>query len=145
MKPSLTKTEVAACLKALTLVSLVDFSPAEVKALTSIKSKLAPSDTPKGANAGALEVALMSKSNGKVVKLASGTGYALASKTAERLDITPEHMTLTGSWIGIQGWLQKGSLTMLDVMRKWHEWYPKAKALSENLGPVPSRERRPSL
>ena len=80
-------------------------------------------------SAGAIEQAMLGPAKGKLVKLATGPGYAAASKMATRLSVTVEQATTVGKWLCAQGWL--GPQTLLDVLRKWDTWYPKAKALDE--------------
>lgn len=97
----------------------------------------------KGISIGPLETILLTESRSKCVKLATGTGYAAASKMATRLGATADDVRLVGQWLSVQGWLTPGSQTILGVLRKWDDWYPKAKAL--NGVKIPARDSRPSL
>ena len=119
MKISLTNKEVewlkVACRTAITDRKCPD---SIYKKLTDISEK--------NLSASALEVAMEKTARGKLIRLASGAGYAAASKMATRLEVTVEQATLVGSWLSVQGWLSP--VTLLDVLRKWDTWYPKALA-----------------
>lgn len=90
-----------------------------------LKKLEASEETPKGVDIVPIEEALVAAARGKVVALEAG--HARASVQAKAVGATPETAKLVGAWMARQGWLQ-GPQTVLDVMNKWYQWLPKARA-----------------
>jgi len=110
----------------------------------SLKAKLVLVEKPPGVNAGMLEKAMEQSAKGKVVRLVTGAGYATASRMATKLAATVEDAALLGTWLSMQGWL--GPQTLVDVLRKWDTWLPKARALNgPHTGQGATGKRVPSL
>jgi hypothetical protein len=92
----------------------------------SITQKLdASEEAPKGVAIEPIEEALIASARGKVVALEAG--HARASVQAKAVGATPETARKVGEWMARQGWLQ-GPQTIIDVLNKWFQWLPKAKA-----------------
>lgn len=117
------------------LMLLVEVDSAGDKISASLTRKLTEMAEPQavGTSSAPLELALIEWSRGKVVPLNSGMGYARASKTATSLGATATDCKVVGQWIARQGWL-RGSLTLIDVLAKWPQWFAKARA---EQGPTP--------
>lgn len=86
-------------------------------------------DSPK-----ALQDALLPAARGKVVPLEGG--WPMAAGMAKNAKATAADAQLIGEWMGRQGWLTT-PMTLLDVLKKWHMWLPKARATQPppSLGP----------
>lgn len=87
---------------------------------------------PAGVYVPPLESALIAAARGKAVATTPG-GHARASKQALAVGATVEQMTEVGVWLARQRWLTE-PLTILTVLNKWAEWYPKAHATSAPKG-----------
>jgi hypothetical protein len=88
-----------------------------------------PSTKSSNPNIKPLEDVLIAQAPSKLIRLTEPSGYARASRQAGLLGITSdstEQMAKIGAWINVQHWLPAGSLTILDVLSKWSNWYPKA-------------------
>jgi hypothetical protein len=97
-----------------------------VKDAASILAKVdASEETPKGVDVAPIEEALIAAARGKVIALEGG--HARAAVMAASMKATPETATIVGAWMGRQGWLQ-GPQTLIDVLNKWYQWLPKARA-----------------
>jgi hypothetical protein len=106
-----------------------DATPKRTKLLGSVLAKLEDANGPKqasGVNIGPLESALVSAARGKVVPTVPG-GYARASRQALLLGATLEQMGEVGRWLSVQRWLTN-PVTIIGVLNKWPDWYPKAHA-----------------
>lgn len=75
-----------------------------------------------------IERSLICGGKHKVIPLI--TGHARASKQAGECMVTAEQAQLVGEWMFNQQWI-KGTSTIIDVLNKWHQWYPKAVAWQE--------------
>ncbi len=119
--------------EALALIGLLQGLEAKVyqSALTKLEACIAPPTTI-NASAGSLELAMLGPSRGKLVKMVTGSAYAVASKMATRLGVTTEDAAQVGKWLSAQGWLSQ--VTLIDVLRKWDTWLPKARALAAPRG-----------
>lgn len=113
----------------------------------SILAKLdASEEAPKGVSVEPIEDALIASARGKVVALEAG--HARASVQAKAVGATPEDAKLVGAWMARQGWLS-GPQTLIDVLNKWYQWLPKARAtepppaLQPGLGTDAKAERGP--
>ncbi len=114
----------------------------DAKLLGSVLAKLekANDGQPAGVFVPPLEQALVSAARGKAIPTTPG-GHARASKQALAVGATVESMAEVGLWLSRQKWLYE-PVTILTVLNKWPEWYPKAKAtaapkgISEGLGGV---------
>lgn len=101
-------------------------TPGMWKARNSIMAKLAAAvEAPKGVQVQPVEDALVAASHGKVIKLEGG--HAMASRRCTDAKVTPEDAKLVGEWMARQPWLT-GPMTLLDVLNKWYQWLPKARA-----------------
>ena len=97
--------------------------------LRSIHKKLlASEEATAGVDIGPIEAALVAAARGKVVALEAGHGRA--SVQAKAVGATPETATVVGAWMARQGWLQ-GPQTVIDVLNKWYQWLPKARATEQ--------------
>lgn len=115
--------------------------PAKARKLSaSIREKLQKAQEPAGVDVGPIEDALVKASLGKVVPLEGG--YARASRQAKAVGVTPELAELVGKWIARQHWLSS-PLTLIDVLNKWHQWLPKARATEPPPGMEPGLQRGP--
>lgn len=94
-------------------------------AATFLKKLEASEEAPKGVPIEPIEEALIAAARGKVVALEAG--HARASVQAKAVKATPEDAKLVGAWMTRQGWLQ-GPQTVIDVLNKWYQWLPKARA-----------------
>lgn len=105
-----------------------------LKDLTSARSKLSKASEPVevGCDAAALERALISRSMGKVVETTRG-GYPRASRQATQCGATVDQMIIMGEWLARQKWRTEPT-TIIEVLNKWPEWFPKAKATANPLG-----------
>ena len=117
------------------------------KLAQSVLQKLAASEeAPKGVSVEPIEDALIASARGKVVALEAG--HARASVQAKAVGATPEDAKLVGAWMARQGWLS-GPQTLIDVLNKWYQWLPKARAtepppaLQPGLGTDAKAERGP--
>lgn len=94
----------------------------------SVVAKLDAADAPLESDHDApkaLQDALSSAARGKVVPLEGG--WAMAAGMAKNAKATVEQARLIGEWMARQGWLTQPQ-TLLDVLRKWHQWLPKARS-----------------
>ena len=105
-----------------------------VKVGESLMAKLKRVQEPReaGANAASLESALIRAAGGKVVPTTRG-GYARASRQATQVGATVEQMEEIGLWLRRQSWLTQ-PVTIIGVLNKWPDWYPKAKATAAPRG-----------
>lgn len=87
-----------------------------------------------GINVEPLEQALMRAARGKVVALEGG--FDRASRQAGSVKASEELMVTVGEWMARQSWLT-GPMTILDVLNKWYQWVPKAKATQPPPGLAP--------
>lgn len=111
-------------------------SEADEKAAARVLTKLAESELPAATVAVApIEAALVAASRGKVVPLGDPRSYQHASRTAARVEATPEKAAAIGAWIARQPWF-RGQATILLVLKKWGEWLPPA------LKSLPPREAK---
>lgn len=112
-----------------------------------LKKLLAAEQGLPGVNVKPLEDALVAAANGKVVRLEGG--FAMASRMAANVGATVPDAAMLGAWMFRQGWLT-GPMTLLDCLKKWYMWLPKAKAtepppaLSPGLGSNGHDGRGPS-
>lgn len=98
----------------------------QARAARSVVEKvMASEEAPKGVAIEPIEEALIAAARGKVVALEAG--HARASVQAKAVKATPEDAKLVGAWMTRQGWLQ-GPQTVIDVLNKWYQWLPKARA-----------------
>lgn len=105
-------------------------------------------EAPAGVSVKPIEDKLIKASRGKVIPLEGG--HAVASRRLTAMKVTEEQAELVGAYMARQGWLTS-PMTLLDVLNKWYQWLPKARAtepppnLPAGLGPAgaPS-ERGPS-
>jgi hypothetical protein len=96
------------------------------RAASSILAKLSASEErPTGVDVSPLEEALVASARGKVIPLEGG--YGMAGGMATSMKATPEQARLVGEWMARQGWLT-GPMTLIDVLKKWYQWLPKARA-----------------
>lgn len=89
-----------------------------------------------------LQDVLIASAGNKVVSLTDNVGLARASKQASLLGLTSESTNdfrLMGEWISTQQWIKasNGVLTIIDVLNKWSQWWPKVKAMT-NANPRPN-------
>jgi hypothetical protein len=96
-----------------------------VKAADSVMAKLEKAQEPAGVDVAPIEAALVKAAMGKVVELEGG--HARASIQAKNVGATPELAKLVGEWMARTHWLH-GPMTLIDVLNKWHQWLPKARA-----------------
>lgn len=115
------------------------------KARNSILSKISSAQAPSvNPSIKPLEDILVSNAGGKVIPLSDPLGYARASRQAGLLglnDATGQDFATMGIWINTQAWIKtmNGFLTILDVLNKWSQWFPKAKASNVNTGQSPNK------
>ena len=121
-------------------VDLSTYGTRIVRDAASILAKVDASEAEtKGVDIRPIEDALVAAARGKVVALEAGHGRA--SVQAKAVGATPETATVVGAWMARQGWLQ-GPQTVIDVLNKWYQWLPKARAteppahLPQGLGPA---------
>lgn len=121
-------------------MDLSSFGRSANKTALAILAKVeASEESGRGVDIVPIEEALVAAARGKVVALEAG--HARASVQAKAVGATPETAKLVGAWMARQGWLQ-GPQTVLDVMNKWYQWLPKARAtepppsLAPGLGPA---------
>lgn len=112
-----------------------------------ILDKMTAAETAEGGlNVGPLEHALVGAARGKVVPTTPG-GYARASRQARAVGATVDAMGEIGRWLSVQKWLTE-PVTILTVLNKWPEWYPRARAVAapkgvpEGLGGVQAADVR---
>lgn len=92
-----------------------------------------------GVEVGPIEEALIAAARGKVLALEGGFGRA--SVMAASMKVTPELAALVGSYLARNNFFT-GPFTLLDVLNKWYQWLPKARAtapptsLPSGLGPA---------
>jgi hypothetical protein len=92
----------------------------------TIKAKLdAAENGESGVAVKPIEDALVKASRGKVLPLEGG--HAIASRRMTAMKVTVEEAELVGEWMSRQGWLSS-AMTLLDVLNKWYQWLPKARA-----------------
>ena len=102
-------------------------SVADTRLGERILEKLTAAETAEGGlNVAPLESALVGAARGKVVATTPG-GYARASRQARAVGATVDAMGEVGRWLAAQKWLTD-PVTILTVLNKWPEWYPRAKA-----------------
>jgi hypothetical protein len=113
-------------LRALLCLITPNSPKADWKARNSLLAKLeAAVEAPKGVQVQPVEDALVAAAHGKVLKLEGG--HAMASRRCTDAKVTPEDAKLVGGWMARQPWLT-GPMTLLDVLNKWYQWLPKARA-----------------
>lgn len=110
-------------------------TPIGSKASESVLNKLQAASAPAavGADAGALERSLIDSSRGQVVKMTHGLAYSRASQLATKLEVTDAQMQMMGQWLFRQKWLTDAT-TLLGVLSKWIEWWPRAQASAPPAG-----------
>lgn len=113
--------------------------PKLAKTAASILQKVVDSETaPAGVPIAPIEAALIA-ATAKVVALEAG--HDRASKMAATVKANPEQAKVIGEWMQRTHWLH-GPQTVLDVLNKWYQWLPKARAteppklLAPGLGPA---------
>src|SRR5678815_725013 len=102
--------------------------PFRCKVLDKVLAKVAAAlevDTKTGVSVVELEQALERTAGGKFVPLTGG--WPKAGAIAKNVGATVSDAELIGAWMWRQGWLH-GPNTLLDVLRNWHSWLPKARA-----------------
>jgi hypothetical protein len=129
------------------LKGLLSVEGAFPKHRIAVLAKLDKANEPAGVDVAPIEAALVKASVGKVVPLEGG--HARASVQARAMGVTPDLAALVGGWMARQPWLH-GPATLLDVLNKWHQWLPKARAtepppalqpgLKDGLAREPGRE-----
>lgn len=93
-------------------------------------ASIAPTQT----SAGPIEAALVATSRGRVVKLeTTGSVWARAARMAASVGATADGAGAVGAWLSRQSWL-RGTLTVIDVLKKWPEWSAKARAEASAAG-----------
>lgn len=93
---------------------------------TSLLAKLDAAETvPAGVAVKPIEDALIKSSHGKVLALEGG--HAVASRRLTQMKVTAEDAELVGAYMARQQWLTS-PMTLLDVLNKWYQWLPKARA-----------------
>lgn len=117
----------------------MDYSHRGKKAVAlaeSILTKVEESESKaKGVPVAPIEEALIAAARGKVLQL-DPAAYGRASRMAEAVKATPEDAKRIGAWMARQGWLNQEQ-TLLDVLNKWYQWLPKARA-TEPPPPLPA-------
>lgn len=123
-----TKAEVA-CLRAWCdgeLGHTTQTSDTPPKVVRSILTKLDAAETaPSGVAVKPIEDALIRTSHGKVLALEGG--HAVASRRLTAMKVTVEDAELVGAYMARQTWMTS-PMTLLDVLNKWYQWLPKARA-----------------
>lgn len=102
------------------------WSTKDQRAALAIEAKLkASEEKPKGVDPGPIEEALVRTARGKVIPLEGG--YSMAGGLATAVKATEEQAELVGAYLARSGFFT-GPFTVIDVLKKWHSWLPKARA-----------------
>jgi hypothetical protein len=117
--------------------SLARTKKLEESVVAKLRAALEPAPEP-GANAGALEYLLVSRSHGKVIALIK-PNWPRLSRWATQLGVTEADAAVVGTWFSKQGWL-RSPLTMDQVFNKWSSYLTRARHeegpdLNGDLGP----------
>lgn len=78
-----------------------------------------------GVDVAPIEEALIASARGKVLALEGG--YGRASAQARSVQATAEQAALIGAYLARNNFYT-GPFTLLDVLNKWYQWLPKARA-----------------
>lgn len=118
------------------------------KAAETVRAKVVESESAAATlDVAPIEAALIATARGKVIALEGG--FARARVQATACKATVDDAQMVGAWMSRQGWLT-GPMTLIDVLNKWHQWTPKARAtqpppaLSPGLGTDAPDARSPA-